>query len=1238
MENNERLEEERNLNKIEASLDRDTELYKYEIHDELDSIRDSWYTHDGDTYDLRRQNLKSTAEIRERIAEIIEIKKRPYFARMDLDILKNGKEQDDSETTFFIGEKGYSGRDSVHLIIDWRTEVGSLFYQKNSRQTNYNGYEYNLLLRRAIDIRNAKLVSVHTEYDHDDVTLEGDVIDPFLLDVLQDKRRQVRLTNIIRTIQSNQNDIMRLPANESFVVQGCAGSGKTMIMLHRLSILLFNNKNLRKGGIKIITPNKSFDEHIDVLSRELSLAEIQRFSVEEYYCNLMNRYRPLNRPIPVIYSEKTLKPDLMKELYSSEFADNMSGYYGIYWQEKLQKLSENGLDKLSKQYLNRVAKVNEYKETAYNELLGIIQDIENRFAENEKKLTEIQREYDNSKAVIREGEEEVRQYESELESERQILIALCQNMDFILTCAISKSRNKLHTLAESGKEYIRQREEQSAACDTARKQLSRVQALRSKYLDSDGANSFRTNDVLYPYVKSDMLPVLARIIDLQDEIQQAENDLHALSDSTGNFCRQLEKRIADMKEYYDACTVYDSMERLPDTNPVKHTLLNELKEIIGKIRAQQVNVASIPSYNFVRLNRENKNLTALKEQYREQAIAYINTMTQQYSAQVTGYHKEESELTSAIKNDQAELVVQKKEYSKVMADGIERYVQDQKKVIAEYEIRLSGLNRLVFEAHAAETEEECVVREAQELMELFNVVMRNARDMIPADSGLSDEQISMFNACSSLKTLSMYFTTTLKKTLESRRKYSKAMAEMPRLEASLAFLLNVRPEQQTVDKFNICKSLINDLSIDKVIANVESFLINDEYRRFGQKTNTRVYRHKVYLRLLTYFLYYRRLANTDSFLNIDEAQDISIAEYKLISSIAGENCVYNLYGDINQMVYSYKGIEDWDNDIPFITGEKIYYLNENYRNTVQITTYCNENFNGSMTAIGIDGEDVEEHSIIGAVAKITKYKEEHPDSRVAIIHRYGVKTIRSRLHSMLDGRNVVFDQIDDKNISVISVEMAKGLEFNAVLAIVDQMDDNEQYVAFTRALDVLYITRDRFIPGLEEEPGEAAGQADIPVTPDTAAVHEENKREIPAAEEVITPVSEESEKIAENVPQPEEEEQITDEKKDTVPEITPDPVQGITIINDQFLQEKLKSLQYDRRSIGICISGLRTCEMMAQQLDIVPGKVFTTVDDARRAINVIMHNDDFIAMDGRNKNRYTGALQMLKQVIDQMIK
>ena len=150
---------------------------------------------------------------------------------------------------------------------------------RNTRTKDFkvNGLKCQLFLKRTIEIKNQEILYINTEFDSDAIVLDGKVIDPFLLSVLRDKRRDYKLTNIIKTIQSNQSDIISKPIDENFIVQGCAGSGKTMILLHRLSYLLYNNPGVDFSKWCILTPNEFFDKHIDDLGRELEIDKIKRF-------------------------------------------------------------------------------------------------------------------------------------------------------------------------------------------------------------------------------------------------------------------------------------------------------------------------------------------------------------------------------------------------------------------------------------------------------------------------------------------------------------------------------------------------------------------------------------------------------------------------------------------------------------------------------------------------------------------------------------------------------------------------------------------------------------------------------------------------------------------------------------------------------------------------------------------------------------------------------------------------
>ncbi|MGN0962061.1 MAG: hypothetical protein ACI4PP_00625, partial [Clostridia bacterium] len=175
----------------------------------------------------------------------------------------------------------------------------------------------------------------------------------------------------------------------------------------------------------------------------------------------------------------------------------------------------------------------------------------------------------------------------------------------------------------------------------------------------------------------------------------------------------------------------------------------------------------------------------------------------------------------------------------------------------------------------------------------------------------------------------------------------------------------------------------------------------------------------------------------------------------------GKQCIFNLYGDLRQSLYDCKGIADWA-DLEDLSCGNVEVLNENYRNSLQITRFCNDEFSLALYPIGISGEPVSELDTENGIKKLLAIKREYPKYRIAIIHRYGLKPIEVCLRERLANEVVSWYEIDDNKLSVLSVEDAKGLEFEAVLVFADQMTENEMYVSCTRALEQLIVVRDCF--------------------------------------------------------------------------------------------------------------------------------------------------------------------------------
>lgn len=211
----------------------------------------------------------------------------PYFARMDV--------QDDKEgyNAYYIGKKG-----DLNLgVVDWRAPLARRYYQKSQRFFSINEYDYTVILRRAIRTHAGKVTEFKNEHlsVRDYLTKEEIggrdeeiVLDPYLREIIRARKNEESVRDIIETIQERQFDLITLPERENFVLQGCAGSGKTMVLLHRLSYLMYNNEQLSPRDVLVITPSRSFNLFIDELSQVLELEKVRTITLQDYFLQVLS--------------------------------------------------------------------------------------------------------------------------------------------------------------------------------------------------------------------------------------------------------------------------------------------------------------------------------------------------------------------------------------------------------------------------------------------------------------------------------------------------------------------------------------------------------------------------------------------------------------------------------------------------------------------------------------------------------------------------------------------------------------------------------------------------------------------------------------------------------------------------------------------------------------------------------------------------------------------------------------
>ncbi|MBU0649820.1 hypothetical protein KKG63_01300, partial [Patescibacteria group bacterium] len=169
----------------------------------------------------------------------------PYFARIDL---SDSVQQTTKKV--YIGRFGFVPGATVEpLITDWRAKIASVYYryrypQKNVSYETPNGIvTRDLTLKRTFEFNEGQLI----KYYNNDIQLdEREIISAKIA-----KRTGGVLEDIIATIQESQMAIITYDPRGVCIVQGCVGSGKSTVAIHKLSHIFFNYPDL-------IRPQNSF--------------------------------------------------------------------------------------------------------------------------------------------------------------------------------------------------------------------------------------------------------------------------------------------------------------------------------------------------------------------------------------------------------------------------------------------------------------------------------------------------------------------------------------------------------------------------------------------------------------------------------------------------------------------------------------------------------------------------------------------------------------------------------------------------------------------------------------------------------------------------------------------------------------------------------------------------------------------------------------------------------------------
>lgn len=285
---------------------------------------------------------------RQRLEKMIDS---PFFGRVDF--CYEGEEEPEQ---FYIGIGNFSEKTGhVPLIYDWRAPVSGLFYDYDKGTASYTApagiLHGEITSKWQYKIRHGKMIY---EFESD-VKIDDDILKAEL-----GSNGDVQLKNIVRTIQKEQNAIIRNTKDKIMVIQGAAGSGKTSVALHRIAYLLYHDReHLKSSNILVLSPNSVFSDYISHILPELGEENIQEMSFDLYaYKELKpfvydceDRYHQIEREL-AFADEQQIKRMRWKQ--SKDFLDEVEAFLLELEDELMnfQTIEYRGFEKTEQEILN----------------------------------------------------------------------------------------------------------------------------------------------------------------------------------------------------------------------------------------------------------------------------------------------------------------------------------------------------------------------------------------------------------------------------------------------------------------------------------------------------------------------------------------------------------------------------------------------------------------------------------------------------------------------------------------------------------------------------------------------------------------------------------------------------------------------------------------------------------------------------------------------------------------------
>lgn len=840
-------------------------------------------------------------------------------------------------------------------------------------------------------------------------------IDKNLVMVIENERKSKKTHEIIATIQNTQYEIISDTESKNIVVSGVAGSGKTMVLFHRIAYLAFNEKDYVPQRHIVLSASKLLNREANVLAKELEISQIYNLDTKTFYSSLVKQYINSSKSTYVFDDVSNQNSD-NSDVYTSEFLENIG--------KKAISIAKKESD------------YEDYSNYKFNLILSKIKSIYPNFIERDFEQQDffdsyflMDNESYNKQNLAKEILHKIRLY----------------NLDYMYeNSKLSANQARIY-------EFVR-----------------------------DNLNVYLNQEPIYDFENEDFMNFINFYFSLAENPKMATNKV-LLDTFTG-------KNVLS----------YDVVVFTSDYLMIRN-FLNEISFYISSIlfekQPRDLNKEELMSYRFIK-NTFEPYIEHFK-QYSRHSDVKIALFSLKNKVNVTGYA-----VTATTNVNMAKAYAIYVDYlankdicdklinliSKVSYEQLSEYKTTHHIALYQQLIDLLGSRFNAKPAYLCdftaiysledllknEKKKKSCFEEFESYETLINIYDRRIfnhtfikelgllkKTIIEKVKGNRNFKYNQ-DAREFLTTyLGEYFDRTSygenpEKYLSSDQSLNYESSELDTLVSLIA--MDVKKTSCYNSSIKSVSGLIDLFDYTKLKKDIFQFVKFKENGNFEEIFYILEYllsdvklsiQDKAFIFVYVLKDFYETTYDFERIF-IDEFQNYSVEEIKLLKRIF-KTAKLELYGDYKQKICD-KGINSLS-DIDFI-DVKQYELKVNYRNSFEICQYLINKFHMNMIGVGIQGS-----------AKEVSMNEEisitHSDDRtVLIVKDYSiVEKLRFSDKAKQKFINPNVDYIERNVINILKVEDTKGLEFEKVYVVEDGMNENEKYIACTRALNDLVVMK-----------------------------------------------------------------------------------------------------------------------------------------------------------------------------------